>query len=86
MISPHVFTVLRTSPKGDQNILTLTNVSNKVCKFEVPLHEIGIDEMHWYDLVSGMEWMAENNKLYITMQPYDTMWLEPFSEIKNISS
>jgi sucrose phosphorylase len=86
MISPHVFTVLRTSPKGDQNILTLTNVSNNVCKFEVSLHEVGIDETHWYDLVSGMEWMAENNKLYITMQPYDTIWLEPFSEIKNISS
>lgn len=86
MLSPHVFTVLRTSPEDDQNILTLTSVSNKVCKFEVPLHEVSIDETHWYDLVSGMEWMAENNKLYITMQPYDTIWLEPFSEIKNISS
>lgn len=86
MISPHVFTALRTSSKGDQNILTLTNVSNNVCKFEVALHDVGIDETRWYDLVSGMEWMAENSKLYITMQPYDTIWLEPFSEIKNISS
>ncbi|MBE9581547.1 MAG: alpha-glucosidase C-terminal domain-containing protein, partial [Proteobacteria bacterium] len=78
--SPSIFCVLRTSPKGDQHILALTNVTNKACQIEVPLSELGTKETHWYDLVSEVEWMAEDEKLYITLQPYDVIWLEPISE------
>lgn len=77
MISPHIFTVLRTSPEGEL-ILTLTNVTNEVCQIEIPLSEVGTKEMRWYDIVSGMEWMADDKKLYLTLQPYDIIWLEPF--------
>jgi len=77
MISPDIFSVYRISPDEDQHILTLTNVTNKVCKIEVPLSELSIYETHWYDIVSEMEWMAENQKLHITMQPYDVIWLTP---------
>ena len=80
MISPEIFTVLRQSPEGDQNILTLTNVSDRVCHIKVPLHELGVDDTHWYDLVSEMEWMADNQRLNITLQPYDIIWLTPFRE------
>ncbi|MBW1766421.1 MAG: sugar phosphorylase [Deltaproteobacteria bacterium] len=77
MISPHIFTVLRTSPEGEL-ILTLINVTNEVCHIEVPLSEVGTEEMRWYDIVSGMEWMADDKKLYLTLQPYDIIWMEPF--------
>jgi sucrose phosphorylase len=87
MLSPDVFAVLRISPNRNQCILTLTNVTNKVCHLKVSLSEVGNEETYWYDLVSGMEWMAENKKLYVNMQPYDVIWLEPLRQAeKNVSS
>lgn len=77
MLSPSIFAVLRISPGGEQHILSLINVTNSVCQIEVSLAETDIDETHWYDLVSGMEWMAEKGTLYITLNPYDIIWLEP---------
>ena len=78
MVSSDIFSVLRISPEGDQSILTLANVTNKVCRIEVPLSQLGTGENRWYDLVSGVEWMAEDQKLCITLLPYDVVWLEPF--------
>ncbi len=78
MISSDIFAIMRISPDGDQYILTLTNVTNRVCRIEVPLSQLGIDENRWYDLVSGMEWMAEDQKICVTLFPYDVVWLEPF--------
>ena len=86
-ISPSVFSVIRRSPDGDQFLLALTNVTSRVSHLEIPLSEIGNDEVRWYDLVSGMEWMAENGSLFITLQPYDVIWLEPFgTEVNEIRS
>jgi sucrose phosphorylase len=82
MLSPRVFTVLRVAPEGDRRILTLTNVTDKALKIEVPLCELGTDDRHWYDSVSGMEWMAEKERLAISLEPYDSVWLEPFDEKK----
>jgi len=62
-------------------------VTSGVTHLEIPLSEIGTDETRWYDLVSGVEWMAENEQLFITLQPYDVIWLEPFGkEVKEITS
>ncbi|MBE9571284.1 MAG: sugar phosphorylase [Proteobacteria bacterium] len=83
MISPDIFTVLRISPGGDQHILTMTNVTNRICHVEVSLSELRTDKTDWYDLVSGMEWAAEDEKLYITLMPYDIIWLEPLDEAEN---
>ncbi len=79
-LSPDIFSVLRISPEGEHYILALTNVTDRVCQLEVPLTVLRTDETHWHDIVSGMEWMAENQKLYITLQPYDVIWLEPFNK------
>ncbi|UCE07967.1 MAG: alpha-glucosidase C-terminal domain-containing protein, partial [bacterium] len=82
MISPTVFTVLRTSPELNQHILTITNVTSKECQLEISLSEIDSSESQWYDLISGKEWLAENQKLSITLQPYDVIWLQPSSELE----
>jgi len=76
-ISPEVFAVLRVSPKGEQRILTLTNVGRNSCHLEIPLAMLDSDATEWYDLVSDMEWMAEDERLRITLQPYDVAWLTP---------
>jgi glycosidase len=86
MLSPAIFSVLRTSPEKDQHILALTNVTSKVCKLKVSLSELGIGETHWYDLVSEVEWMAEGRELSITLNPYDIIWLETFCEAKKTSN
>ena len=80
MISSDIIAVLRISPEFDQRILTLNNVTNRVCHIEIPISDLGTNESRWYDLVSGMEWMAEDQRLYITLQPYDIIWLEPSYE------
>ena len=73
--SPEIFAVLRTSPEGDQRILALTNVIDRACRIEILLSELGTRETDWFDLVSGMEWMAEDGTLHLTLQPYDVIWL-----------
>ncbi len=86
--SPDIFSVLRISPKGNEHILTLINVTNKACYIEVPVSELGTQETHWYDLVGKKGKIANNHqKLEITMQPYDVIWLKPYGEIeKSIES
>jgi len=86
MISPAIFSVLRTSPEKDQHILSLINVTSRVCRLKVSLADLGIGETHWYDLVSEVEWMAEGKDLSITLNPYDIIWLEPFCELENTSA
>lgn len=76
-ISPDVFSVLRIAPEGDQSILTIVNVTSKICRIEVPLSELHTNETRWYDLLGKMEWIAKDQKLYITLQAYDIIWLEP---------
>ncbi|MFC2169819.1 alpha-glucosidase C-terminal domain-containing protein [Acidobacteriota bacterium] len=82
MISPGVFTVLRTSPEMDQHILTMTNVTNRECRLEISLSEIESSESQWYDLINGKELSAENQMLRITLHPYDVIWLQPSSELE----
>lgn len=84
--SPQVFSVLRTSPEGDQHILTLTNISNSTCRLEVPTETLGFEQTHWSDLVSHMEWMTDEGKLFVNLQPYDVLWLQPTNELTPESS
>lgn len=82
LLSPNIFTVLRISPEGNQYILTLTNVTSKVCDIKIPLSELSAKETHWCDIVSGKEWVVEDQELHITLDPYDVLWLEAFSKIE----
>ncbi len=79
-LSSDVFAVYRTSPEKDRHILTLTNVTNKVSKIEIPILDLHSTETHWYDLISKMEWMTDDHKLHLTLLPYDVIWLTPYSE------
>ena len=81
-VSPDVFAVLRVSPDARQHILALTNITNRVCHIEVPLALLNTQEIHWYNLISTKQRRAENQKLSITLQPYDVAWLIPFAEIE----
>ncbi len=84
MISPDIFAVLRISPDGDQHILALTNVTGRVCPIGIPLSELRVEKGHWYDLVGKRGWIARDEKLEVTLQPYDVCWLIPFNELERI--
>ena len=76
-ISPDVFTVLRISPEGDLHVLTMTNVTEREIAMEIPLQELGAEEMTWRDIISGRTWDVSHNKLAIHFEPYDIIWLTP---------
>ena len=82
MISPSVFSVLRTSPEMDQHILTMTNVTSKECHLEISLPEIDSSESQWFNLISENVLLAENKKLRIKLEPYDVIWLQPSAELE----
>ncbi len=80
-LSPHVFAVMRISPEKDQHIMALINVTGQACHLDIPLEVLSIPgicgkDAAWYDLVSGMKWVADDSTLLITLQPYDVAWLE----------
>ena len=77
MLSPEVFSLYRVSPDGSQHILSLINISNRVSHLDIPLEELDADSEIWYDIVSGMEWMVDGERLHITLLPYDILWLTP---------
>jgi sucrose phosphorylase len=85
MVSPAVFVVLRTSPEEDQHILTMTNVSSRVIRIEIPLSELPIQEPRWYDLLGEKERIADKNNMTVTLEPYDVVWLKPRSELEKTS-
>ncbi len=78
-VSPSVFALLRHTPEGDKPVLALTNVTERVCSLCISLLELQCEDCHWFDIVSHVEWFAEEGKLYITMNPYDILWLTPFN-------
>jgi sucrose phosphorylase len=80
MISPDLFAVYRIAPEGDPRVLTLTNVTQRTIRVEIPLSELQVRESRWYDLIHEREWTAREGKLSLSMEPYDVFWLKPFSE------
>ncbi len=75
--SPEVFAVMRTTPEGDGSVVTLTNVTKSGCRVEVPLSDVGGCEGRWRDLLSEREFSTKRDRLSITLQPYDVLWLIP---------
>jgi sucrose phosphorylase len=79
-LSPGIFALLRTSPEGDEHILTLTSVTSRVCEVRVPLDEVGMPDTGWYDLIKGGDRAAEDGKLPFRLEPYEILWLKPERE------
>ncbi|HDZ90965.1 MAG: sugar phosphorylase [Deltaproteobacteria bacterium] len=84
MASHRVFTVLRVSPDARQHILTMTNVTNRAVKVDVPLEEVGVSWKNWYDLIGKRGWRAKDKVLSVLLQPYDVAWLIPFAELEEM--
>ncbi len=76
-IKPEVFTILRTSPQKDQQILSLINVTNDQCNISIPMETINIFNQEWYNLIAQQKHTFTEGIINLTLEPYDVMWLEP---------
>ena len=76
-LSNDVFALIRKR-SDDEILLALTNITDRVIHLEIPLSITGIKNSRWFDIVSKTEFDTEDKKIFITMQPYDVVWLEPF--------
>jgi sucrose phosphorylase len=80
MISPEVFTVLRSSPENDAHMLAMTNVTGRQTRVEVPLERLGVPSAKWRDVIAERILTAVEGVLAVDLQPYDVLWLEPLCE------
>jgi len=76
-LSPGVFALMRTSPEGDRSVVTLTNVTKFERRAEIPLEEANRYKGHWQDLLSEKGFSPKKERLSITLQSYDVLWLVP---------
>ena len=60
----------------------MTNVTPRQTRLEIPVSECGTRENQWLDLLSENEWMAEEGKLKVTLDPYDVIWLKASGKSK----
>ncbi|MFV1976689.1 MAG: sugar phosphorylase [Candidatus Scalindua sp.] len=76
-IKPEVFTLLRTSPQKDQQILSLINVTADQCHLSIPMETINIFNQEWYSLIDQKKHTFTAGVISLTLEPYDVVWLEP---------
>jgi sucrose phosphorylase len=81
-LSPALFSLLRTSPAGDERVVCLTNVTGVEQAIEVPAGELGVAAEPWYDLLGGRGWLASGGRLRVAMGPYEVVWLTPAGELE----
>jgi len=81
-LGPKVFAVLRTSPDGLEQILSLTNVTSGPCVLRLNLETLDLLDTQWYDLVDGRGWMARDDEMELRLDPYDVLWLMPFHHLE----
>jgi sucrose phosphorylase len=79
-VSPAVFVVMRTSPEGESIVLTVTNVTRIRRQVEIPLEDVKKSQGSWHDLLSEKKINPKKDRLLITLQPYEVLWLVPESQ------
>jgi sucrose phosphorylase len=75
-LSPSVFALLRTSPKGDEAILTLTGVTAQEVALTIPLDNFGLGDGRYRDLLSGRVYKSDGNVLHLALAPCGRIWLK----------
>jgi sucrose phosphorylase len=72
-----IFSVLRSSPDGKRSVICLHNVQSKSLDMNMQLSDMGIIRIiKLKDLLSGKNFIVENNTASIMIEPYSVLWLE----------
>jgi glucosylglycerate phosphorylase len=76
-LSSDLFALQRIAPEGDQMIVSVINVTGRLCQVNVPLEQLGSGQTEWSELVQERTIKVHGGSLQLTLQPYDVMWLQP---------
>jgi sucrose phosphorylase len=71
-----VFSILRISPGGEEQILCLVNVSAETVAVAVPTGEMRWSDPESVDLVNGEEIVATERGLEVDLTPYQVRWIK----------
>ncbi len=72
--SSKFFSVVRSN-EGEY-IIAIANVASEEQIFELDLREVGLKCRSWHNILWDQDFKAENNKLSLTIGPYDVKWLK----------
>jgi glycosidase len=72
--NPAQFTLLRTSPDGQEQVLCIHNISAQAQPFEVDVSQLSLDA-ELRDTLSGEKIALEGQMLRLTLPPYGVKWL-----------
>ncbi len=75
-VNENIFSFVRTSIGGGENIICLVNVSRSEQEIIVDLEKNSIQGTSFNDIISGEEMKVNNNKIYISLKPYQVMWMK----------
>lgn len=75
-ISDSLFTVLRTSVDGKEDILCITNITSLDQKAKLNIHDVGLKGKAWTDILSNTGYVSNNRVLLLDLGPYDVLWLK----------
>ena len=72
-LAPELFSVLRTSPEGDEQLLAITNMANGPVDAVINTDELGITANTWKDVLSDTQLSVDNGccLLYTSPSPRD---------------
>ena len=74
--SPKVFSVLRTSPEGDERILSLINVTDEPQNIDITESNLGEAATRWTDLIGEKDYQIDSGALSLILTPYQVMFLK----------
>ncbi|NOY99461.1 MAG: sugar phosphorylase [Chloroflexi bacterium] len=77
-IHPAVFSLLRTSPDGDEHLLCLQNISHESHEITLDLSPLPFNQADSViDIISNKRFSIIDQKLQLCLAPYEVLWLGP---------
>ncbi len=74
-IDPRIFSLVRTSVRGDEQVICLTNVTATEQRCTLPKDVTGPKGTMWKDMCTPLSYSVDDQDLEITLAPYGVTWL-----------
>jgi sucrose phosphorylase len=75
-LSENVFSVLRTSVDGQENILVIINITDGRENLSIDLKKHTISSRLWMCILNKKLYNADNDRLELNLEPYEILWLK----------
>ncbi len=70
-LAPELFSVKRTSPDGEHQVIAIHNISDKAIMIDVP-----VEGSIWTDIISEIDYTSLENTIQLVLEPYQVAWLK----------